>query len=140
MTSSFRLPKLTNFWHFYRTFVNSKCKQNSLRSQCCMRLFGRFSNTVKPPMTTSTASFILKYKGNNQNTTQVFQALLFWGILNFLQKAKGIVNELLSIDIDDDDDLGSNSIGRLHYISPVSLVIERMQKRRGFGFKANLKT
>ena len=91
-------------------------------------------------MTTSTASFILKYKGNNQNTTLVFQALLFWGILNFLQKAKRIVNELLSIDIDDDDDLGSNSIGRLHYISPVSLVIERMQKRRGFGFKANLKT
>ena len=31
--------KLTIFWHFQPTFVHSKCKRSSLRSQCRMRLF-----------------------------------------------------------------------------------------------------
>ena len=35
-----------HFWHFGATFVHSKCKHCSLRSQCWMRLFRRFSNTV----------------------------------------------------------------------------------------------
>ena len=35
-------PKLT----YQSTFVYSKCKLSSLRSQCWMRLFWRFSNTV----------------------------------------------------------------------------------------------
>ena len=39
-------PKLTFFWHFLWTFVHSKCKRSSLRSQCWMRLFLWFSNTV----------------------------------------------------------------------------------------------
>ena len=34
------------FWHFYSTFVHKKCKRSSLRSQCKMRLFMWFSNTV----------------------------------------------------------------------------------------------
>ena len=40
-------PKLTSLWHFLSTFVHSKCKRSSLRSQCCkMRHFEQFSNTV----------------------------------------------------------------------------------------------
>ena len=39
--------KLTIFWHFQPTFVHSKCKRSSLRSQCRMRLFLWFSNTVR---------------------------------------------------------------------------------------------
>ena len=35
-----------HFWHFWLTFVYSKCKRSSLRSQCWMRLFLWFSNTV----------------------------------------------------------------------------------------------
>ena len=41
------LAKIDHFWHFWWTFVHSKCKRSSLRSQCWMRLFWRFSNTVK---------------------------------------------------------------------------------------------
>ena len=34
------------FWHFKWIFGHSKCKRSSLRSQCWMRLFLWFSNTV----------------------------------------------------------------------------------------------
>ena len=34
------------FLAFWSTFVHSKCKRSSLRSQCWMRLFRGFSNTV----------------------------------------------------------------------------------------------
>ena len=34
------------FWHFSSAFVHSKWKRSSLRSQCWMRLFLWFSNTV----------------------------------------------------------------------------------------------
>ena len=45
--SGFQKPaKMDHFWHFYWTFVHSKCKRSSLRSQCWMRLFGRISNSV----------------------------------------------------------------------------------------------
>ena len=37
-------PNWTIFWHFSLTFVHSKCKLSSLRSQCWMRLFLWFSN------------------------------------------------------------------------------------------------
>ena len=37
---------MEHFWHFLLTFVHSKCKYSSLRSQCWMRLFLWFSNTV----------------------------------------------------------------------------------------------
>ena len=40
-------PKLTIFLHFQLTFVYSKCKLSSLRSQCWMRLVLWFSNTVQ---------------------------------------------------------------------------------------------
>ena len=40
------LAKLDHFWHFQLTFVHSKYKHSSLRSQCWMRLFLWFSNTV----------------------------------------------------------------------------------------------
>ena len=36
--------KMDHFWHFQWTFVHSKCKRSSLRSQCWMRLFLWFSN------------------------------------------------------------------------------------------------
>ena len=38
--------KLTIFWPFKSTFVHSKCKHSSLRSQCWMRLFLWFSTRV----------------------------------------------------------------------------------------------
>ena len=41
-----KVAKMGYFWHFWWTFVYSKCKRSSLRSQCWTRLFGRFSNTV----------------------------------------------------------------------------------------------
>ena len=41
-----KLAKMDHFWLFKSTFVHSKCKRSSLRSQYWMRLFGRFSNTV----------------------------------------------------------------------------------------------
>ena len=50
MTASFRftkVAKIDHFWHFWWTFVHSKCKRSSLRSQCWMRLFLWFSNTVE---------------------------------------------------------------------------------------------
>ena len=40
-------PKWTIFGIFEWTFVHSKCKRSSLRSQCWMRLFLWFSNTVQ---------------------------------------------------------------------------------------------
>ena len=40
-----KLAKMDNFWHFQFTFVHSKCKRSSLRSQHWMRLFLWFSNT-----------------------------------------------------------------------------------------------
>ena len=40
------LAKMDHFWHFQWTFVHSKCKRSSLLSQCWMRLFLWFSNTV----------------------------------------------------------------------------------------------
>ena len=33
-----KLAKMDDFWHFLLTFVHSKCKLSSLRSQCWMRL------------------------------------------------------------------------------------------------------
>ena len=42
-----KLTKIDHFWHFLITFVHSKCKHSSLRSQWWMRLFGRFSNTLQ---------------------------------------------------------------------------------------------
>ena len=42
-----KLAKMDHFWHFWLTFVHSKCKRSSLRSQCWMRLFLWFSNTVQ---------------------------------------------------------------------------------------------
>ena len=41
-----KLSKMEDFWHFWLTFVHSKCKRSSLRSQCWMRLFLWFSNTM----------------------------------------------------------------------------------------------
>ena len=34
-----KLAKMNHFWHFWLTFVYSKCKRNSLRSQCWMIFF-----------------------------------------------------------------------------------------------------
>ena len=42
-----KLSKMDHFWHFYLTFVHSKCKRSSLRSQCWMILFLWFSNSVQ---------------------------------------------------------------------------------------------
>ena len=41
-----KLAIMDHFWHFKWTFVHSKCKRISLRSQCCIILFLWFSNTV----------------------------------------------------------------------------------------------
>ena len=42
-----KLAKMDQFWHFFINFcLHSKCKRNWLRSQCWMRLFLWFSNTV----------------------------------------------------------------------------------------------
>ena len=41
-----KLAKLGHFWFFKLIFVHSKYKRSSLRSQCWMRLFLWFSNTV----------------------------------------------------------------------------------------------
>ena len=43
--------KFLNFDIFYQIFVHWKCKHSSLRSQCWMRLFQWFSNTVNLSMT-----------------------------------------------------------------------------------------
>ena len=46
--SVFQKPtKMDIFWRFWWTFVHWKCKRSSLRSQCWMRLFLWFSNTVR---------------------------------------------------------------------------------------------
>ena len=42
-----KLAKMDHFGYFWWTFVYLKCKHSSLRSQCWMRLFLWFSNTVK---------------------------------------------------------------------------------------------
>ena len=39
-------PKWTISWYFWLSFIHSKCKLSSLRSQCWMGLFLWFSNTV----------------------------------------------------------------------------------------------
>ena len=41
-----KVAKIHHFWHFWLTFLHLKCKRSSLRSQCWMRLFLRFSNIV----------------------------------------------------------------------------------------------
>ena len=41
-----KLAKMDHFGHFPLTFVHSKWKRSSLRSQCWMRLFLWFSNTL----------------------------------------------------------------------------------------------
>ena len=41
-----KLAKMDQFWHFWLTFVESKCTRSSLSSQCLMRLLLWFSNTV----------------------------------------------------------------------------------------------
>ena len=41
-----KLVKIFHFWHFSLPFVYSICKRSSLRSQCWMRLFGRFLHTL----------------------------------------------------------------------------------------------
>ena len=41
-----KLAKMDQFWHFWLTFVESKCTRSSLSSQCWMRLILWFSNTV----------------------------------------------------------------------------------------------
>ena len=41
------LAKMDHFWHFQWTFVHSKCKRSSLRSQCWKRHYLWFSNTVR---------------------------------------------------------------------------------------------
>ena len=41
-----KLTKIDHIWHFWLTFVYSKCKRSSLRSQCWMRHFLWFLNTV----------------------------------------------------------------------------------------------
>ena len=41
-----KLAKIDHFGHFWLTFVHSKCKRSSFRSQCWMRPFLWFSNTV----------------------------------------------------------------------------------------------
>ena len=50
MTASFRFSKLPNcqVLGFLTNFCPLKCKRSSLRSQCWMRLFLWFSNTVPP--------------------------------------------------------------------------------------------
>ena len=42
-----KIGEIARLWHFILTFVLSKCKRSSLHSQCWMRLFLWFSNTVK---------------------------------------------------------------------------------------------
>ena len=49
LTASFSLSKtrkINHFLAFFLTFVQSKYKRSSLRSQCWMRLFLWFSNTI----------------------------------------------------------------------------------------------
>ena len=46
-----KLAKMDNFWHFWLTFVHS------LRSQCWMRLFLWFSNTVREGVNCHTLKF-----------------------------------------------------------------------------------
>ena len=41
-----KVAKIHHFWDFWLAFVHLKCKRSSLRSQCWMRLFLRFSNTM----------------------------------------------------------------------------------------------
>ena len=41
-----KITKIDHFWQFWWTFLHSKCKRSSLRSQCWMRLFLWFSTTV----------------------------------------------------------------------------------------------
>ena len=62
--------QMDHFWHFLFTFVHSKCKRSSLRSQCWMRLFLWFSNTLhcKNPCTC--------YKKTNSGYSTTFQVKL----------------------------------------------------------------
>ena len=41
-----KITKIDHFWQFWWTFLHSKCKRSSLRSQFWMRLFMWFSTTV----------------------------------------------------------------------------------------------
>ena len=46
-TSGFqKLIKMNHIWHFQSTFVYAKCKRSLLHSQCWIRLFLWFSNTL----------------------------------------------------------------------------------------------
>ena len=54
---------MDHFWHFYLSFVYSKCKRSSLRSQCWMRLFLWFSNTVQKILSQSDLVFSLPGHG-----------------------------------------------------------------------------
>ena len=74
MTASFRFSKTRQNWTifgtFQWTFVHSKCKRSSLRSQYWMRLFLWFSNTLhcKNPCTC--------YKKTNSGYSTTFQVKL----------------------------------------------------------------
>ena len=56
---------MDHFWHFWLTFVHSKCKRSSLRSQCWMRHFQSFSNIV-------TVSEYVHYKNCTSNDYLTF--------------------------------------------------------------------
>ena len=49
--------QIDHFWHFWWTFVHSKYKGSSLRSQCWVRLFLRFLGNLNFPALFSTFSF-----------------------------------------------------------------------------------
>ena len=53
-----KLVQIDHFWHFWLSFVQSKCNRSSLRSQCRMRPFLSFSNTVPYFVTVRTTIYI----------------------------------------------------------------------------------
>ena len=52
--------QIDHFWHFWWTFVHSKYKGSSLRSQCWVRLFLRFLGNLNFPALFSTFSCYAK--------------------------------------------------------------------------------
>ena len=56
---------MDHFLAFLMNFVHSKCKRSSLRSQCWMRHFRRFSNTVCNSRVESLLNCIIRAKINN---------------------------------------------------------------------------
>ena len=96
LTASFRFSKTRQngpFVAFLINFCPLKCKRSSLRSQCWMRLFLWFSNTV--------IRILLFLKPQNSQDDFHIIPLFFWRVIGFASRVilKVILKELWDYDL-----------------------------------------